>query len=90
MKCGEGPTATNRVEGLTGFLPMRCASSHRNLYGRVSELEVLENQANDFKIFSKTLTDKGIGAQTEVYNDLEHMGTAIPTFESGIQLFLTK
>jgi hypothetical protein len=50
----------------------------------------LENQTNDFKIFSKILTDKTISVQTEVYKGLEHMGTAIPTFENGIQLFLTK
>jgi predicted alpha/beta superfamily hydrolase len=60
------------------------------LYLTIGELEVLENQSNDFKIFSKTITDKTISVQTEVYKGLEHMGTAIPTFENGIQLFLTK
>lgn len=58
------------------------------LYLTIGELEVLENQSNDFKIFSKMLTDKTISVQTEVYKGLEHMGTAIPTFENGIQLFL--
>ena len=42
------------------------------------------------EILSKMLTDKKFNVQTEVYKGLEHMGTAIPTFESGIQLFLTK
>lgn len=60
------------------------------LYLTIGELEVFENQTNDFKIFSKMLTDKTISVQTEVYKGLEHMGTAIPTFESGIQLFLAK
>ncbi len=60
------------------------------LYLTIGELEVLENQSNDFKIFSKMLTDKTISFQTQVYKDLEHMGTAIPTFENGILLFLTK
>jgi predicted alpha/beta superfamily hydrolase len=60
------------------------------LYLTIGELEVLENQSNDFKIFSKMLTDKKIRVQTEVYKGLEHMGTAIPTFEDGIQLFLNK
>jgi predicted alpha/beta superfamily hydrolase len=70
-------------------------TSQRNIenikiYLTIGELEVLENQTNDFKIFSKILTDKTIRFQTEVYKGLEHMGTAIPTFESGIQMFLTK
>jgi predicted alpha/beta superfamily hydrolase len=70
-------------------------TSQRNIenikiYLTIGELEVLENQTNDFKIFSKILTDKTISVQTEVYKGLEHMGTAIPTFENGIQLFLTK
>jgi len=60
------------------------------LYLTIGELEVLENQTSDFKIFLKILTDKQINVQTEVYKGLEHMGTAIPTFESGIQLFLNK
>lgn len=60
------------------------------LYLTMGELEVLENQSNDFKIFSKMLTDKTIRVQTEVYKGLEHMGTAILTFENGIQLFLTQ
>ena len=60
------------------------------LYLTIGELEVLENQTNDFKILSKILTDKTINIQTEVYKGLEHMGTAIPTFESGIQLVLSK
>ena len=60
------------------------------LYLTIGELEVLENQTNDFEILSKMLTDKKFNVQTEVYKGLEHMGTAIPTFESGIQLFLTK
>lgn len=60
------------------------------LYLTIGELEALENQSNDFKMFSKMLTDKTISVQTEVFKGLEHMGAAIPTFENGIQLFLTK
>ncbi len=59
------------------------------VYLTIGEREVLENQT-DFKLFSKILTDKKIRVHTEVYKALEHMGTAIPTFESGIQLFLNK
>ena len=60
------------------------------LYLTIGELEALENQTNDFRILSKILTDKTINTQTEVYKGLEHMGTAIPTFENGIQLFMSK
>lgn len=60
------------------------------LYLTMGELEVLESQSNDFKIVEKMLTDKKISVQAEVYKGLEHMGTAIPTFENGIQLFLVK
>jgi predicted alpha/beta superfamily hydrolase len=60
------------------------------IYLTIGELEVLENQTNDFEIFSKMLSDRKIKVQTEVYKGLEHMGTAIPTFESGIQFLLTK
>ena len=54
------------------------------------ELFASTGQTNAFKIFSRMLTDKSISVQTEVYKDSEHMGTAIPTFERGIQLFLAK
>ena len=60
------------------------------LYLTIGELEVLENQSNDFKHLSKVLTEKSINFQTEVYKNLEHMGTAIPTFEDGIQLLMSK
>ena len=59
------------------------------LYLTIGELEVLENQSNDFKHLSKVLTEKSINFQTEVYKNLEHMGTAIPTFEDGIQLLMS-
>ncbi len=60
------------------------------VYLTIGELEVLENQSDDFKKLSKILADKAISIQTEVYKNLEHMGTAIPTFENGIQLFMSK
>ncbi len=60
------------------------------LYLTKGDLEVSENQTEDFKIFSKVLTEKTIHFQTEVYKGQEHMGTAIPTFERGIQLFFSK
>jgi predicted alpha/beta superfamily hydrolase len=57
-----------------------------NLYLTIGELEVLENQSNDFKKMSKVLMEKSVNFQTEVYKNSEHMGTAIPSFEDGIQL----
>jgi predicted alpha/beta superfamily hydrolase len=60
------------------------------LFVTIGELEVSENQTNDFKILSGMLTDKKIYVRTEVYKGVEHMGTAIPTFETGILLFLTR
>ncbi len=58
------------------------------LYMTIGEREVLENQSNDFKNLSKILKDKEIIIRAEVYENSEHMGTALPTFENGIQLFL--
>ena len=61
-----------------------------NLYLTIGELEVMEDQSNDFKTLSKILADKQINTQREVYKNLEHMGTAIPSFENGIQQVLNK
>lgn len=65
-------------------------SDNIQLYMTMGELEVSENQSNNFKDFPQTLTDKTAFIQTEVYRNLEHMGTAIPTFENGILLFMGK
>ena len=47
-----------------------------------------ENQGNDFENLLKVLTEKSINVQTKVYKNAEHMGTAIPTFEEGIQSYV--
>ncbi|HPM31766.1 MAG TPA: alpha/beta hydrolase-fold protein [Chryseolinea sp.] len=65
-------------------------SEHIKLYLTIGEFEVVENQPNDFEDFSQILTDKKFNIQTEVYRNLEHMGTAIPTFEDAILLFTSK
>ncbi|WP_057939338.1 alpha/beta hydrolase-fold protein [Algoriphagus resistens] len=65
-------------------------SENIQLYMTIGELEVSENQSNNFKDLSQKLTDKTANIQTEVYSNLEHMGTAIPTFENGILLFMNK
>jgi len=58
-----------------------------NVYLTVGELETA---SSEFKQLSKILTDTAIRLKTEVYKNTEHMGTAIPTFENGIQLFMGK
>jgi predicted alpha/beta superfamily hydrolase len=60
------------------------------LYLTIGQLEILESQSNDFEKLSKTLIAKTINIQTEIYKNLEHMETAIPTFENGIQLFMSR
>ncbi|MGC4022323.1 MAG: hypothetical protein QM734_10420 [Cyclobacteriaceae bacterium] len=60
------------------------------LYMTVGELEVSESQSNDLKKIVSVLTDKTIDVETEVYKSSEHMGTAIPSFEKGIQIFMRK
>ncbi len=61
-----------------------------NVYLTIGELEVVENQSNEFEQLSKVLANKAISLKTEVYKNLEHMGTAIPTFENGIDLLMSE
>jgi predicted alpha/beta superfamily hydrolase len=60
------------------------------LYLTFGELETSENRSDDFGKLSDVLMDKAISVRTEVYKTLEHMDTAIPTFEDGIKLFISK
>ncbi len=60
------------------------------LYLTIGELETSENRPDDFKKLSDVLMNKAINVRTEVYNNLEHMGTAIPTFEDGVKLFMRR
>lgn len=73
----------------------KSSTEKRNLenmkvYLTIGDLEILESQSNDFKKLSEVVADKTIDIRTEVYEKLEHMGTAIPTFENGILLFMGK
>jgi predicted alpha/beta superfamily hydrolase len=61
-----------------------------NAYLTLGELELLESQSEDFMEMAKMLADRTVHTQAEVYRKLEHMGTAIPTFENGIKLFMSK
>ena len=60
------------------------------LYLTIGELELSENRSVDFRKLSEILVDKKINVRTEVYKNLEHMGTAIPTFENGIKRVMVK
>ena len=60
------------------------------LYLSIGELEISEDRSDNFRKLSAVLNDKAVNVQTKFYDKLEHMGTAIPTFEDGIKLFLSK
>ena len=46
----------------------------------------LENTSRKFAEFSEIIKTKGVRIQAETLKNLEHMGTAIRTFENGIQI----
>lgn len=60
------------------------------VYLTIGELEVPEDREHTFDAFSRILSEHEIDVQTAVYKNLEHMGTAIPTFENGILLLMRK
>ncbi|WP_423148404.1 alpha/beta hydrolase-fold protein [Rubrolithibacter danxiaensis] len=61
------------------------------LYLSVGELEIKDSEANSISTFSQLLTAKQlIRVQPKVYKNMEHMGTALPSFEDGIEFILSK
>ncbi|WP_276371503.1 alpha/beta hydrolase-fold protein [Chryseolinea sp. H1M3-3] len=61
------------------------------LFLTIGELEIIENESNGLRDLLKTLAEKEqIRVRSKVYKNMEHMGTAIPTFENGIQSLLNK
>ena len=61
------------------------------LYLTVGELEIKDSATHSFKSFFQMLASKNfLLIQPEVYKNLEHMGTAIPSFEDGIEFVLGK
>jgi len=61
------------------------------LYMTIGELEMQASKTNKFTSLSEILTMKNfLRIKTEVYKNLEHMGTAIPSFEDGIEFLLAK
>ena len=60
------------------------------LYLTIGELETLENQSKDFEKLMEALGDRKINYRRNVYHNLGHMETAIPTFENGVELFMSR
>jgi len=61
------------------------------LYLTVGEMEMEESQKNKLRFFRKELSENDyILLKSKVYKRLGHMGTAIPTFEDGIEHILGK
>ncbi|HEX5024279.1 MAG TPA: alpha/beta hydrolase-fold protein [Agriterribacter sp.] len=61
------------------------ASNEISVYMTIGELEMEGNESNNFTGLSKIIKANGVNIQSETYKNAEHMGTAIPTFENGIQ-----
>ena len=62
-----------------------------NLYLTVGELEIDKDREYHFDTFKEILLTKDyLQLKSKVYKNLEHMGTGIPSFEDGIELFLKK
>jgi predicted alpha/beta superfamily hydrolase len=78
------------ITEIESFSIYKSNAENIKLYLTIGELELSESQLKDFERLTKVLTDKTINFQTDIYHNLEHMGTAIPTFEKGIQLFMRK
>lgn len=61
------------------------------LFLSVGELEINDIKANSFNSFSKILAMKSLfRLKPEIYKNLEHMGTAVPSFEDGMEFVLNK
>lgn len=60
------------------------------LYLTTGEMEIEEDPGRNFNALGKLLTRKDlIIMRVKVYEKLEHMGTAIPSFEDGIEFVLS-
>src|SRR5690606_30502290 len=63
-------------------------TENTKVYLTIGERELHEYPSDDFQRMSEILTDNAIDVQSEVYKNQGHMGTAIPTFENGVRLFM--
>ena len=61
----------------------------KHVYLSTGELEEADDTQNTFKDFGQVLLDNElIDPRIRVYEGMEHMGTAIPSFEDGIEFIL--
>jgi len=65
-------------------------SNNINVYMTMGELEIGGNESTRFMDLSRIMKANGVTIQSETYKNAEHMGTAIPTFENGIQKLFDK
>lgn len=61
-----------------------------NLYMTIGELETEENSRARFTDLAKIIKTNGIEVRSEILKGSEHMGTAIPTFENGIEILFNR
>ena len=61
------------------------------LYITFGELEIKDGNSHTYPELAKLMSTKQFAEiKSKVYKNLEHMGTAIPSFEDGIEFVLTK
>jgi len=61
-----------------------------DLYLSTGSLEVAEDTSNSFKHFTRLLSGlNGIDLKVKIYNNMEHMGTAVLSFEDGLEFIFS-
>jgi predicted alpha/beta superfamily hydrolase len=61
------------------------------LYLTIGELEIDEDPTDGFKNFDRILSAlEFIQLKSRVYRNMEHMGTAVPSFEDGLEFMLSE
>jgi hypothetical protein len=62
----------------------------RKLFLTIGELEIDEDPTDGFKNFDRILSAQHfIHLKSHIYKNLEHMGTAVPSFEDGLEFTLS-
>jgi hypothetical protein len=64
------------------------ASEKLKLYLTMGEFEIDEDHEDSFKHFRQMLSRHDLQLKVKIYDRLEHMGTAVPSFEDGIEYIL--
>ena len=58
------------------------------LYLTMGEFEVAADREGSFKYFRQILSHRDLQLKVKVYESAEHMGTAVPSFEDGMEFVL--